>query len=60
MRMRRLAAPGRRPSRARILSRSTSLRHRDSPKPALAHQASVSRQTRPTAKEQLLRPASIL
>ena len=40
--------------------RSTSLRRRYSPKPAIAHQASVSRQTRPAAKEQLLRSASIL
>jgi hypothetical protein len=58
--MRCPAAPRGRPSRARILSRSTSLRHRYSPKPAIAHQASPSRQTRPAAKEQLLRSASIL
>ena len=58
--MRCLAAPRRRPSRARIFSRSTSLRHRYTPEPALAHQASLSRQARPAAKEQLLRSASIL
>ena len=54
------AAPRRCPSRAPILSRSTPLRHRYSAKPAVAHQASLPRQTRPAAKEQLLRSVSIL
>ncbi len=54
------AAARRCPSRARIPSRGTPLRRRHSPKPALAHQASLPHQTRPTAEEELLCSAPVL
>lgn len=54
------AVPCRRPSRARILSRSASLHRRHTSEPAFTRQASLPRQARSAAEEELLCSAPIL